>query len=267
MIAAEELQRQLGEGGIKSGQHLIVHASLSSLGFVVGGAETLVRALLALVGEEGTIMMPAQTWKNLDPSTGVHGDVPPAWWPAIRAGWPAYDKRIAPAIGMGASAEMLRCWPGARRSDHPVRSFAAVGRQADYLTANHDLSNIFGEDSPLDRLYRLGGRILLIGVGHDKNTSLHLAETRARFEGKRLVEESSAVLIDGRREWVTYPTQEVHDGDFARLGLAYEREHRSPIHGVGSAAVRLLEMRPFVDWAVDWMERHRPGSLPGSDLG
>lgn len=73
----------------------------------------------------------------------------------------------------------LRTWPGARRSDHPARSFAAVGKHAEYLTGNHDLSHIFGQNSPLDKLYELDGYVLLIGVGHDKNTSLHLAETRA----------------------------------------------------------------------------------------
>ncbi|MEK0314910.1 aminoglycoside N(3)-acetyltransferase [Cohnella sp. 56] len=261
LLTPAELQERLGGCGVASGQQLIVHASLSSLGFVVGGAETLVRALLALVGETGTVMMPSQTWLNLDPATGVHGDVPQAWWPAIREGWPAYDKAVTPSVGMGAAAEMLRCWPGARRSDHPARSFAAVGRHADYLTADHDLSDIFGEDSPLGRLYGLGGRILLIGVGHDKSTSLHLAETRAVFEGKRLVEESSAVLAGGRRQWVTYRTQEVYDGDFVRLGSEYELERGLQVGRIGTAEIRLLEMRPFVDWAVAWMERHRPDSL------
>ncbi|MNC16687.1 SPBc2 prophage-derived aminoglycoside N(3')-acetyltransferase-like protein YokD [compost metagenome] len=257
IFTREELISQFKSCGVTEGQHLLVHLSLSKLGFVVGGAETLIRALLEIVGPEGTLMMPSQTWKNLDPATGVHWEAPAEWWPVIREHWPAYDKEVTPAIGMGVAAEMLRKWPGAQRSDHPARSVAAVGKHASYLTADHDLSNIFGEGSPLDKLYRLNGSVLLVGVGHDKNTSLHLAETRASFPGKQTVYESSAVMVDGKRQWITYPTQAVDDSDFVRLGTAYEEEMKLAVQRIGNAEVRLLEQRPLVDWATAWMEQHR----------
>lgn len=202
-------------------------------------------------------MMPSQTWKNLDPSTGVHWEEPVEWWPVIREHWPAYDKEVTPAIGMGIAAEMLRKWPGACRSDHPARSVAAVGKHADYLTRDHDLSNIFGEGSPVAKLYELDGYILLIGVGYDKNTSLHLAETRASFPSKRFTEESSAILVNGVRQWVTYRTQAVDDEDFLRLGAAYDGEQQVPVHQVGDAQVRYLRQRPLVDWTTAWMEKNR----------
>ncbi|AIQ47740.1 aminoglycoside phosphotransferase [Paenibacillus sp. FSL R7-0273] len=257
LLTKEDLIGQFKNCGLMAGQNVMVHSSLSKLGFVVGGAETLIRALLEIVGDEGTLMMPSQTWKNLDPSTGVHWEEPAEWWPAIREHWPAYDKEVTPAIGMGIVAEMFRKWPGAKRSGHPARSVAAVGKYADYLTENHDLSNIFGEDSPLDRLYGLKGHVLLVGVGYDKNTSLHLAETRANFPGKRFSEESSAMLVNGKREWVTYRTQAVDDEDFVRLGQIYDSEKSVTIHRIGNADVRLLEQRPLVDWATAWMECNR----------
>ncbi|WNS44542.1 AAC(3) family N-acetyltransferase [Paenibacillus sp. MMS20-IR301] len=259
MLSKEDLKKQLAAGGLKAGQNVLVHVSLRSLGYVIGGAETLIRALLELVGVTGTLMMPSQTWKNLDPLTGVHWEVPAEGWPLIRAEWPAYDKEITPAVGMGVVAEMLRKWPGAARSDHPARSFAAIGRHAEFLTDNHDLSNIFGSGSPLDRLYQLNGHILLIGVGHDKNTSLHLAETRADFPGKHMVEESSAVLVNGVREWVTYPTLAVDDSDFIVLGQAYEQAVKLQPVQVGHAQVRFMEQRSLVDWATLWMQENRKG--------
>jgi len=257
ILTKDELVSRFRECGLKEGQAVMVHTSLSKLGFVIGGAETLIRALLEIVGSEGTLMMPSQTWKNLDPSTGVHGDIPADWWPAIREHWPAYDKEVTPAIGMGAVAEMFRKWPGAHRSDHPARSVAAVGKHAAYLTQDHDLSQIFGEGSPLDKLYRLNGFVLLIGVGYDKNTSLHLAETRASYPGKKFAEECSAVRVNGKREWIAYETLAVDDRDFVQLGQEYDREANVLIHRVGNADIRFLEQRPLVDWAADWMERHR----------
>lgn len=79
---------------------------------------------------------------------------------------------------------MLRKWPGSLRSNHPARSVAANGKYADYLTKDHNLSNIFGEGSPIRKLYELNGYVLLIGVGCDKNTSLHPADVRAWHPGK-----------------------------------------------------------------------------------
>jgi len=202
-------------------------------------------------------MMPSQTWKNLDPSTGVHWEEPEEWWPIIRKNWPAYDKEVTPAIGMGVVAEMFRKWPGAKRSDHPARSVAAVGKYAAYLTKEHDLSNIFGKNSPVDKLYELDGYILLIGVGYDKNTSFHLAETRANFPTKCFINESSAIWKNGKREWVTYTTQAVDDSDFIRMGDEYDKEKNTKIHKVGNANVRYIKQRPLVDWATHWIEKNR----------
>jgi len=256
-LTFSDLVEQFAACGVSKGQIISVHTSLSKLGWVIGGAETLIRALFELVSPEGTLMMPSQTWKNLDPSKGVHWEQPESWWPLIRENWPAFDKNITPAIGMGTVAEMFRTWPGTVRSDHPSRSFAANGKHADYLVKDHDLENIFGKGSPLDKLYELGGHILLIGVGHEKNTSLHLAETRAEYPGKKYVKESSAIMINGERQWVDYNALDVDDGDFITLGDAYEKEFSIPRHKIGNGEMRFLQQAPLVNWAVKWMEQNR----------
>lgn len=255
-VTYDELVKDLKAAGIEEGQTIIVHASLSQIGWVVGGSETLIRALLSLVGKKGTLMMPSQTWKNLDPSTGVHWEQPEEWWEVIRQNWPAYDKLVTPAIGMGQTSEMLRIWPTAQRSDHPARSFAAVGIKSDYLTRDHDLENIFGEGSPLSKLYELDGHILLLGVGHNKNTSLHLAETRAEFT-KKYTKESSAMMINGKREWVTYETLDVDDEDFLELGADFNWDMNIKTHKVGNADTLFIKQRNLVDYAVKWMEKNR----------
>lgn len=257
LVLKNDVKKALEEIGVKSGQNMMVHTSLSSIGFVCGGAQIVIEALIEAVGEEGTIMMPTQTWKNLDPSTGVHWEEPEEWWQTIRDNWPAYDKNITPTNTMGAVAEMFRQWPGALRSDHPARSVAAFGKHANYLTKEHDLSNIFGEESPVGKLYELDGYVLLIGVDYDKNTSIHLADVRANYPSKHNVNESSAILVDGKRVWKTYETLFVDGEDFVEIGEAFEKEYPVKKVTLGNATLRFMKQRDLVDFAVKWIEENR----------
>ena len=218
--------------GVKSGQTIMVHTSLSSLGFVCGGAQIIIEALLETVGNEGTIVMPTQYW-------------------------PAYHKDITPTNTMGAVAEMFRKWPGTLRSDHPARSVAANGKHAQYLTADHDLSNIFGEGSPIGKLYELDAFVLLIGVGYDKNTSLHLADVRANYPGKHNSTEFSAVIENGERVWKRYDTLFVDGEDFDEIGKAFESMHPVSKVMLGNGQLTFIRQRELVDFAVEWIEKNR----------
>lgn len=243
--------------GAEAGQTIEVHTSLSSMGYVCGGAQVVIEALLETVGENGTILMPTQSWKNLDPTAGVHWEEPEQWWQIIRDNWPAYDKAITPTNTMGAVAEMFRRWPGTVRSDHPARSVAAWGRYAEYLTRNHDLSNIFGEGSPFGKLYDLDGYVMLIGVGYDKNTSIHLADARAQYPGKHTITEHSAVTEQGKRVWKAYDTLFVDGEDFVQIGEAFEAEKTVRKVALGNAVIRFMRQRDIVDFAVAWIEKNR----------
>lgn len=257
IVLKEDIVRALKDVGVHEGQTIMVHTSLSSFGFVCGGAQTMIEALLECTGEEGTLMMPAQSWKNLDPETGVHWEEPREWWQTIRDNWPAYDKAITPTNTMGAVAEMFRKWPGALRSDHPARSVAALGRYAEYLTRDHDLSNIFGEGSPVGKLYELDGYVLLMGVGYDKNTSIHLADVRAEYPGKHYVTEHSAMMVNGKREWAAYQTLFVDGEDFEQIGEAFELQGNTSRVLLGNGSICLMRQRELVDFAVDWIQQNR----------
>lgn len=257
IVVKEDLIAALKAAGVEFGQTLMVHTSLSSFGFVCGGAQVVIEALMECAGEEGTLMMPTQSWKNLDPEAGVHWQEPKEWWQTIRDHWPAYNKEITPTNTMGAVAEMFRKWPGAMRSDHPARSVAAWGKHARYLTENHDLSNIFGDGSPIGKLYELDGYVLLMGVGYDKNTSIHLADARAKYPSKHLSTESSAVLIDGKREWISYQTLYVDGEDFVEIGEAFEKLGKTKRVSLGNGTICLMRQRELVDFAVNWIEKNR----------
>ena len=257
IVLKQDILNALSKVGACNGQTIMVHTSLSSLGFVCGGAQVIIEALFETVGTEGTIMMPTQSWKNLDPAIGVHWEEPENWWPLIRENWPAYNKDITPTNTMGAVAEMFRKWPGALRSDHPARSVAAWGKHAEYLTSAHDLSNIFGDGSPIGKLYALDGLVLLIGVGYDKNTSLHLADVRANYPGKHNSTEYSAVLEDGKRVWKQYETLSVDGEDFNEIGEAFENTCSVRKAALGNGTITLMKQRKLVDFAVTWIEQNR----------
>ena len=243
--------------GLRAGTVVMVHTSLNAIGYICGGAQTVIEALTETLGPEGTIMMPTQSWKNLDPEDGVHWNTEEEYWQKIRDNWPAYDKRITPTNTMGAVAEMFRSWPGVLRSDHPARSVAAWGKNAEYLVSRHDLSNIFGDDSPIGKLYELDGSVLLIGVGYDKNTSLHLADIRAAYPGKHNCIEHSAIMENGKRIWKAYETLFVDGEDFKEIGAAFEKEREVKMGKLGGATLRFMRQRDLVDYAVGWIENNR----------
>ena len=257
IILRSDIISSLKEAGVAEGQTVIVHTSLSSIGFVCGGAQVVVDALLETVGADGTIVMPTQSWKNLDPETGVHWEEPKEWWQIIRDNWPAYDKRITPTNTMGAVAECFRTYPGTLRTDHPARSVSANGKNAEYITSHHDLSDIFGETSPLGKLYELDASVLLIGVGYDKNTSIHLADVRAEYPSKHNTTEHSAIMENGHRVWKAYDTLYVDGEDFDEIGKAFESECNVNKAMLGNAQLRFMNMRELVDFAVRWIEANR----------
>ncbi|SHI36758.1 aminoglycoside N(3)-acetyltransferase [Pseudobutyrivibrio xylanivorans] len=256
-VVKNEIIDAVKKVGLTKGDSVMVHTSLSQIGYVCGGAQTVIEALIEVVGQEGTIMMPTQSWKNLDPDTGVHWDVDEQYWNIIRENWPAYDKKITPTNTMGATAEMFRQWPGALRSDHPARSVAAWGEHAKYLTENHNLCDIFGEDSPVGKLYKLNGKVLLIGVDYDKNTSIHLADARAEYKSKHNTIEHSAVVEDGKRVWKAYETLFVDGEDFVEIGKAFEKQHAVKKEKLGNAELKCMTQRDLVDFSVTWIEKNR----------
>lgn len=256
-INKEELVRDLRDLGLAKKDVVMVHTSLKSIGYVCGGAQAVIEALMEVVGEEGTIMMPTQSWKNLDPETGVHWDADESEWDKIRENWPAYDAHLTPTNTMGAVAEMFRSWPGSIRTSHPARSVCAWGKLADYLTKEHTLSNIFGEGSPIAKLYELDAKVLLLGVGYDKNTSIHLADVRAEYPSKHDCIEHSAIMENGVRVWKAYSTLFVDGEDFEDIGAAFEAEHDVTISKVGEAESRLMKQRDIVDFSISWIEKNR----------
>lgn len=258
-VVLDRLDDDLRELGVAAGDTLLVQSSLGAIGWVCGGALVVVQALLHVLGPDGTLVVPTHTANNRDPATWADNPVPAAWWPAIRRHLPAFDPSVSPSWRMGAVAEQVRTWPGAKRSTHPQTSFAALGPHAAALTAAHPLECHLGEDSPLRRLEDADARVLLVGVGWDRCTAFHLAEYRQPYPPRR--EYSCAVRTRAGREWINYTSVALDDSDFATLGSDFEAESGSVVWGlVGKASAHLFSLRAATRFSTQWIGARRTGS-------
>ena len=242
--------------GIRSGDVILIHSSLRSLGWVCGGATAVVQALLDVVGPAGTLAVPAHTAFNRDPSGWRDPGAPASWWSTIREQLPGFDPALTPSHAVGIIAERVRTWPGSLRSGHPQTSFAAIGQHATYVVDGHQLASQLGEKSPVARLEELNSFVLLLGVGFDRCTAFHLGEYRVPAPPPRT--NSCAMMSPAGRTWVTYDSIALDASDFTELGREFEQQTNAVTRGhVGEATCRLFSLPVAVEFATKWFIANR----------
>jgi aminoglycoside 3-N-acetyltransferase len=258
MLTVESLATAFEDLGVRQDHTVMVHASLSKVqDWICGGIDAVIQAFDRVLGERGTLVMPAHSAGNSEPSEWRNPPVPEDWWPLIRAHMPPYHPDTTQTRRMGVLAETFRRYPGTRRSGHPQVSVAARGKHAAWLTAEHLLTDGFGSTSPYAKLAELDAYVLLLGVGHSNNSTLHLAETRAAWPSKSRKVQGAAVSVNGERRWVTFEDWAEDADDFDRIGAAYEAGIAYTPGRVGQAEARYLRLRPLVEFAVGWIEKNR----------
>jgi aminoglycoside N3'-acetyltransferase len=237
----ETLAEQLRAHGVEGGGVLLVHMSYRAVRPVKGGPGGVVEALREAVGPAGTIVMPS--WSGDD-------TVP-------------FDAGRSPACpSLGATADLFWRAADVRRSAHPF-AFAAAGPEADRIVADPLPLPPHGLASPVGRVYELDGQVLLLGVGHDANTTIHLAEVLAGVP--YAVPKTCTVLEDGRPVCVEYLE---NDHCCERFALADDwlRQAGAQWEGrVGNAVARLVRSRDVVRVVTERLQQdplvflHSPG--------
>ena len=247
----DSLAAQLRHGGLRPGATVLVHTSLSALGWIAGGPVAVIQALLDSAGPGGLVAMPAHSPDLTDPALWQAPPVPVDWLDTLRGAMPAYDPAITPTRGMGAVAELFRTWPGVHRSQHPTCSFSALGPHAAEITAGHRLEDPFGDTSPLAKLLAADADILLLGVGFDVCTMLHLAELRA-WPDRPKQPEASPIMENGQRVWKRFAQPALLDPEhFLPVGQSLIDRGLAVRFELGAGHGLRVSARTAVDHALD----------------
>lgn len=238
-ISQRELVQQLLALGVRPGGMLVAHTAYSKVAPIDEGPNGLIAALRDVLGPEGTLVMPSMSDDDEHP----------------------FDVTRTPCRGMGIVADTFWRMPGVLRSDNP-HAFAAIGPRAAEITKTHSLTVPHGPDSPPGRVHDLGGQVLLLGVGHDANTTVHVAENLA---GVRYgIDHYVTVFENGAAKRVEYREVDHCCERFAQLDDWLGARQRRGI--VGRAEARLAESRDVVDVALQHLRENELAFLHEAGL-
>jgi aminoglycoside 3-N-acetyltransferase len=211
----------------------MVHSSLGRIGWTDGGPAAVIEALLEVLGPDGTLVMPAESPQLAAPGNKL-----------------LFEPQTT-ATTMGAIPETFRSFPGTRRSSHPLVSVCANGLRAHEITAQHALEFCEGRGTPFEKLYELDARTLLLGVGFDRCTSLHYAESLV--PARRTTTSRFPLIENGVRVWVEKPDMASDDGaHFPIVGRRFLDQGQVRRGKVGSADALLFSTRSLVDFATGY---------------
>ena len=244
--------------GLQNNDSIIVHSSLSKIGYVIGGACTVISALMEIVSDNGNIVMPSHSGDLSDPSKWENPPVPQCWVQTIKDNMPAFDRSTTPTFRMGQIVEQFRTLKSVHRSYHPHHSFLAWGKDSESIVETHSLEFSLGENSPLKKAYDMNFKVLLLGVSYGNNTSFHLSEYRCgkcktgTFEAPILKIENGCE----KREWAVFEDIMFNSDLFEQIGKDFEKEHKISTGKIGNSDSKLFNQRDCVDFATEWLQKN-----------
>lgn len=263
-ITKDDIRRAYNGLGLAAGDRIMMHSSMSSIGWIVGSYQSVIQATMEQLGDGGLLAMPCHSNELSDPEGWANPPVPESWFESIRRSMPPFDLQRSNCRRLGTVAEGFRCWPGVLRSGHPHYSVSAWGEGAREFTEDHSIDSAFGETSPYAKLCKQEGKVLLFGVDYDNCSVLHVSEHRARWPGKVLETLKAPVGSDasGRTIWAEYEMVPEDSDLFPNIGAEFAACHGEHVHTMelGMGTLTLVSAAPLIDFAIDWLGRHRDDS-------
>jgi aminoglycoside 3-N-acetyltransferase len=238
-VTKNDIKAGLRKLDLNRGDNVGVHSSLSSFGVVEGGADAVIDALLETVGEEGTIVMPTYSTNRIEIERTQKK-------PPLRVTWKfkllPYDLKET-LCWTGAIPETFRKRKGVLRSTQPTHSKAAIGKHAKEIIESEDLPAL----GCWRKLLELDGFILLMGVGLDSCSSMHLAEERIKLP-QRTIEKTTMP------KWLAekYPEDKWDVGygpypDFTKMEEPLSKNNMMQTIKVGKATLKLVKLRDLIN--------------------
>jgi aminoglycoside 3-N-acetyltransferase len=244
--------------GLSAGQTVMLHASVKAVGWVVGGPDIVIQSILDVLESEGTLMMyigwedspyDLKTWS--DHVKKVYLEECPPFKPDTSRAYRRWS----------ILTEYLRTWPDAHRSSNPEASCASVGKLAQWITKDHPLQYGYGPGSPLAKLCKVKGKVLLLGAPLNTITLLHYVEHLADLPNKRVVHYEIPLLREGKRVWVSVEEYETCKGITSNAEEYFQKivkEYLSSGEGcsglVGAARSYLFDADDLTRFAKRWLE-------------
>ena len=245
----EYLEREFKRIGIKAGDHVLVHSALSKIGYINGGAQTLVNALLKVITENGTLLMPSF------PASGRNKD----YLETLEA----FDINNTESQ-MGKATELFRKMSGVKRSFHPTDPVCAFGKEAEYFTNTH-FGEItpYTENSPFRKLCNKNGKILMLGTTlNGAGTNLHTLEDAVAFKYPVYDEKIfDVIMIDETGKRCNMKTK-VHNPLYSAkrncdaLKPIFEKEKVLTNDKVGEADTMLIDAKGMFETMIAYYQQY-----------
>lgn len=241
-FSQKALLQDLRDLGLKEGDKVLVHTSLSKVGLVEDGPEGFVHTIVEAIGENGLAVFPTFTGTSEDS--------------ALK---PPYFDVLETPSWTGKVPEAARKLPNAIRSLHPTHSVAVIGKDAKNLVDGHEFVDTpCDKNSPFGILAETGGKIILVGVCHNSNTTFHTAEEYANCPYHMLDDPAVCTIVDYQRNEKKLPTKLHRWGtnrDFNRLEDVFLEKGVEKVGLVGKATCRILETGPMLDIIVSYLKK------------
>ncbi len=252
VLTKKELKDIFKKVGIKTGMKVMVHSSLSKLGYLVNGAEDIIDALLEIISlKKGTLFIPTHSGQLTNPIYWKIGGFNAKEKKKIKKNINFFNAKKTIPANRGLISRVILSYKGVKRSSHPLNSTACIGKKSKYYTSNHNLHSPEGYQSPIGKLYKDNGHILLIGVNFDKITALHLAEAIVNNKIPKKYKPEVLVNNKSKRTFIRLKQYDTRPKNFKKIYSIVKKKGIIRELKIKNCNITLIELKPLVKEAIN----------------